>query len=338
MEPKKKIIRRAEIIDEAAVYLSGLTLKEYFLDVKAFRKYWECGVKPLQLIFQDEAEHVHLPGVTCPGISYAHLAALGAYINYPDDSQPNVEAMFDSVEEGVKWMRRGCDFAGNDLFKLYVRYNETLKDYFSDREIKLGGLGHQGPLTTAVLLRGQDFFADLYEKPDETKEFLKLVTDSVVDFCKFRNRVNGLPEKGSAGLADDFAALVGPDMFEEFVTPYWNRYFAGLTYGGKHGLHCEGLCRGHLKFLEKSDIGHFQPSVSPKLNCNMLVEDLDITFDWLLAPFEIMRMKKDDIERWVGDVVHYNPSCVRTEMDRQTARTNGIEKMLQFLNAFRQYD
>jgi len=339
MPSKKKIHRRAEIIDEAAVYFSGLTLKEYFTDERALRKYWECGVNPLQLCFQDEAEYVSLPHISCPGISYAHLTALGAKINYPDDSQPNVERMFDSIEEGVKRLRRECDFSGNELFRRYVKYNDMLKSCFPGQEILLGGLGYQGPLTTAVLLRGQDFYIDIYEKPEETKEFLTLITDSIISYFKFLKRINKLSETvKSAGLSDDFAALVSPSMFEEFVIPFWNRYFTGLTDSGERGLHCEGLCRAHLKFLEKSGICRFQPSVSPKLTCKMLAEDLKIPFDWLLSTFDIMPMKEGDIERWADEAVSCCPCVVRTELDRQLARENGIEKMQWFLNAFHKYD
>ncbi|MCL1856077.1 MAG: hypothetical protein FWF84_00305, partial [Kiritimatiellaeota bacterium] len=113
---------RVDVLDEAAVYLSGLNLREYFLNEKAFEKYWECGIVPLQKMFRDEGDRVALPGATTPMLSYGHLAALGATVRYPDDSQPNVERMFDSMEEGIAWMRRDHDFADNDTFRRYARY------------------------------------------------------------------------------------------------------------------------------------------------------------------------------------------------------------------------
>ena len=331
--------RRVEILDEAAVCLSGLNLRDYFLDEKAFRKYWECGVKPLQLIFHDEIEHVALPSVACPHISYGHLAALGATITYPDDSQPNVERMFESLAEGIAWLRREHDFANNVPFKRYVKYTDTLRGYFSDNTIPLSGLGSQGPLTTAVLLRGQDFYVDLYEHPEEAKDFLTLATDSVIQYIRFHRKLRNEPEMASASwLADDFAALVSPDMFGEFVVPFWNRLCEGTSSGGSRWLHCEGLAQRHLPYLEKAGFGSFQPSVSPKLTAEMLAKELKIEFDWFLPPFEIMMMGKGDIERWVADAAPCGAAVLRTEMDRQTLRENGIEKMRHFLNAFHRYD
>ena len=336
----KIVRRRAEILDEAAVYFSGLTMDEYFLDEKAFEKYWECGVKPLQLIFRDEKEHVRFPDAGAPAISYGHLAALGARINYPQDSQPNTERMFDSIGEGIKWLRRDRDFGDNGLFKRYVKYTDMLRNYFRDNEIKLTGLGWQGPVTSAVLLRGQDFYIDIYENPDEAKEFLKLITESVIKYVKFLRKVNGQPEtdKNGSGVSDDFAALISPDMFEEFVIPYWKRHCEGTSSGGPRGLHCEGLCRQHLKFLDAAGFCHFQPSVSPKLTCQMLAKELKMPFDWLIPPHEFMMMSKEEIERWVDETVVCGPSFARTEMFFQTARQNGVERTRQFLNAFHKYD
>jgi len=65
----------------------------------------------------------------------------------------------------------------------------------------------------------------------------------------------------------------------------------------------------------------------------MLAEDLTIPFDWLLEPFEIMMMKKDEIEQWVESIAVYRPNLIRTEADRQTIRENGIERLRWFLNA-----
>jgi len=323
------------VLPDAVVYLSGLSFDEYYLDASAFGRFWERGVKPLKLIFNGDSDHVDLPGVSCPHISYGHVAALGAHINYPIDSEPNVERMFDGLDEGIGWLHRDFDYSDNALFRHCVKYTETLGNYFPDREIKIGGLGLEGPVTTAVLLRGQDFYVDMHENPDGAKKFLELITDSIISYRRFLRKINGEPEIGAdgTGLADDFAALVNPDMFEEFVIPYWNRYYEGLISGGRRSLHCEGLDRKHLKLLKKADIGHFDPTVSKKLTCRMLAEELAIPYCWMLPSFEIAWMDKGEIESWACETASHGPDFIFTELDRMLMRSNGIEKMRQFLSA-----
>jgi len=50
-------------------------------------------------------------------------------------------------------------------------------------------MGAQGPLTSAVLMRGQDFIYDVYDEPEKAKRFLALLTDSIVGFHHFTNKV-----------------------------------------------------------------------------------------------------------------------------------------------------
>ena len=108
----------------------------------------------------------------------------------------------------------------------------------------LAGYGLEGVITTAELLRGQDFFCDLYDDPDKVHTFLTLLNESIIDFKKFCNRVNGVAEISTwgTGIADDFASLIPPDMWPEFVVPYWVRYFEALSTGKSRSVrvckHC----------------------------------------------------------------------------------------------------
>ena len=126
-------------------------------------------------------------------------------------------------------------------------------------------------------MRGLDFIYDVYDEPEKVKKFLALLTDSIISFYRFNNRVNGLPEinLGGAGLADDFASLISPDLWPEFVIPYWNQYYEGLTTG-KRSLHCENLSPSHLKYLKDAKLSHYQPSVSDLLTLENVKANTDI--------------------------------------------------------------
>ena len=353
MESNKKIACKVNVLADAAVYLSGLTFDEYYLNENAFEKYWEYGVKPLSLIFHEENAFVNLPGISCPPVSYAHVAALGARLHYPFDSEPNAERMFDSLDEGIGWLRRGHDFTANDLFKRYTAYTETLRNYLHDPRIKISGLGLEGPVTTAVLLRGLDFFIDIQEDPEKTKVFLSLVTDSIIAFRRFLNKINGeINGMHTVWLADDFAALINPALFGDFVVPYWNRYCEGISPFGRRVLHCEGLDQKHLQFLRTVKIDFFDPTISPKLSCRMLEDDLLIPFSWTLPSFYLCGMNEKTIYNWVEDALTldnvknaFNDNddanvrkqgleCIITELDRNLLRNDGIGKVRSFINSF----
>jgi hypothetical protein len=154
-------------------------------------------------------------------------------------------------------------------------------------------------------MRGQDFFIDLYDYPEECKEFLSLLTENTVNYHRFIRKAQGQPELSNGmGIPDDFAALVPPDMWDEFVVPYWNAYYKGLSSGGGRFLHCEGMYRPHLKKLKGAYITSFQPSVSPRLTIEMMASDLDIAYDWMLPSHIIQGMTEDEVAAWVAHAVN----------------------------------
>jgi len=78
-----------------------------------------------------------------------------------------------------------------DVYKLKILdpYKEGLISkaiktyYFIKRKVKdkipVGLGGTEGPVTTAVVLRGQDFFVNILLYPEEMKKLLELVTETV---------------------------------------------------------------------------------------------------------------------------------------------------------------
>jgi hypothetical protein len=199
-------------------------------------------------------------------------------------------------------------------------------------------MGAQGPLTSAILMRGQDFIFDVYDEPEKAKEFLTLLTDSIIGFHHFTNEVNALPPVNprNGGLADDFASLISPDMWPEFVVPFWNQYYEGMTTGTR-SVHCENLAPAHLKYLKDIKLSHYQPSVSDLLTLENIKANTDIPFDWMLYSYHITDMDDDQIQAWVDKTVEAGVTLVRTQFGEYTCKIGKLDRIKAFYKAFEKY-
>lgn len=326
-----------EIYHDSIPYLSGITLKEFFLDKVKCAQAWRIGN---QKIYEYFGDMLPLRPIAGPPISYGHLICIGAPVTFPEDSEPNVKPFVDSIDEGIKVLqeKKDIDFSKQPLFQHYKELCDYLQEQFPEQKIPFSGMGSQGPLTSAILMRGQDFIFDVYDYPEKAKEFLRLLTDSIIEFRRFTNRVNGAPEISpwGTGLADDFASLIAPDMWEDFVIPYWNQFYEGLTTG-RRSLHCENLSPKHLKHLKATGLSHFQPSVSDMLTIDNIKANTDIPFDWLLYAFNITHMSDQEIQEWVDRTVAKGITLIRTQFGRFTIEEGKLDRIKAFYKAFEKY-
>jgi uroporphyrinogen-III decarboxylase len=287
----------APISYEVFPRLAGITLRAFHLDASACaRAFREGGLKLRDLFGADIA----IPTCYCPPIAYGHLACLGSEVIFPENGAPAVKPILASVDEGIRLLNRDVVFERNDLYRKYVELRSRLQKEFPQERVSFSGFGKEGPITSAVLLRGQDFFMDLYDHPEQTKIFLKLLTQSVIQFQQFCWTLNQRPAMSptGAGLCDDFAALVSPGLWPEFVLPYWHQYYAGLTTGPR-SLHCEDLTPHHLPHLKELDLVSFDPDRSAKLTPKIISAQLGVPFGWSLQSFDYPAMSSEAIEKWV---------------------------------------
>jgi uroporphyrinogen-III decarboxylase len=244
--------------------LAGVKIRDFYLDPKFCVLVFQHGRKRLREIFR---ETIPNPGVHCPHNSYGHVSCLGCEIVFPENSEPYAKPAFSNLDDGIRALEEDVDFASSSLFHHHLNMYNCLRNTFIDEKITFSGFGYEGPLTTAGLLRGQGFFTDIHREPEKAREFLKLVTASIVKFVHFLREVGG-EEKvnpNSGGLCDDHASFIPPSMWPKFVIPYWDQYYNGITTG-KRNLHCENLSPPHLKYLAQAGISYYEPSVSPRLN------------------------------------------------------------------------
>ena len=242
--------------------LAGVRFDRLFLDADAIIDAYRRGQPLARELFGPD---VTLGGPLWLGNSYGHINTLGSQLVFPPDSEVGHTPVYGSLEEGIRALGREVDFSRAGLIPRYFELRATLQKAFPQENIPFA-LHAEGPITTAWLLRGHDFFADLLEAPDEAREYLRRVTESVISFNRFCQRVNGNPELSptGAGVADDGSAMISPAHWPDLVVPYLERYYSELTTGSRWA-HIEDLKIGHLPFLDQLRLNRFDPSVSPAL-------------------------------------------------------------------------
>lgn len=317
-------------------YLAGLKLDEIYKDYSACAKAFKIGRKKVKEIF---GEDVIVGPPTCAPISYGHIICLGVPVTFPEDSEPGVRPIYKSLDEGIKALSEKIDFSKNYLFKHYYGMWEYLKKEFPGEKIPFSGFGKEGPITTAVLLRGADFYMDILDFPEKAKEFLSLVTESIIKFAYFINEINGVEKVNpdGAGLADDFSSLISPSLWDEFVVPYWEKYYKGLTTG-KRTIHVENLKPEHLPFLEKVNISYYDPSISPALSPVIIKKIINIPFAWRLPSFTLIQMSKDEVKEWVYKMVDEGAEKLFFILERESCKEENIEKVNAFIEACKEIE
>ncbi len=335
----KELRPTLEIYHDLIPYIAGISEHDFYMEMEKCACAWERANDVLGDYFGAYCK-VRTP--SAPPISYGHLISIGAPYTLPEDSEPNVKPFVQDIDEAIDVMKRveSTDFGDNDLCRYYMELNRFLQNRFPEYSINpLEGYGGEGIVTSAVLMRGQDLYIDIYEEPEKVHEYFSLLNRSIIRFFQWTNRVNGQPELNTWGawLADDFAALIPPYQWEEFVVPYWNEYYEGRTTSPRRTLHCEGVAPQQLRYLKDVGITHYQPSVSEKLTLENVRANTDIPFDWLLYAWKVTEMSDEEIQRWVDETVEAGVSIIRTQIGKYAWMNNRQDRLLSFFRAFDKY-
>ena len=340
----KEIYPTVEIYPDVIPYISGITDHQFYTNPELCIKAWRDGNAAIAEYFGQFSKMLTLTKApTAPGLSYGHLVSLGAPLKLPTkDGEPNVTPFASDIDEAIAIIKakKNVDFGDNDVFRYYVAMNKALQEAFPNENIPLtAGYGYEGAITSAVLIRGQDFLCDIYDEPEKAHEFLTLLNESIIEFKKFTNRFNGQPERSRyMWLCDDFASLITPCLWPEFVVPYWKQYFDELSIeGSRRTVHCENTHPSQLRYLKDVGLAHYQPSVATALTIENIKENTDVPFDWLLYAFSIVKMTDEEIEAWVDNTVQAGIRKIRTQFGRYAWREGKMDRILAFYKAFEKY-
>ena len=352
---QKEIFPYVEYGISAVAYLSGIGMRDIFLNKQKCAYAWKTANEELKKYFGNMlptrkpeiltkyfCDFALIRKPVPPAISYGHLISIGAPVTFPVDGEPNVSPFAHSVDEAIDILkeRKGKDFSEHEIFRHYLDIWDYLKQSFPEEEIPFVEFKAEGPITSAHSMRGEGFFYDIYDEPEKSREFLGLLSDSIIDFVKLCRKINGQQEiQEGAYIADDLASLMSPDMWGEFVIPFWKQIYEGLCNGKERCIHVENLVPEHLKYLKQAEIAYYQPSVSPKITLESIKENLDpgIAFDWMLTSFQIIDMTEKQIEEWVDNTVHAGVTNIRTQFGDNTIRGKKLDRIEMFFKAFEKY-
>ncbi len=311
--------------------ITQITEREFFLDPAAGIELFKTGRAAVKEMFGPD---VGLPWPMTPPISYGHINTLGAELVFPEEGQANHSTLCDSLEQGIRILKEDVDFASAGMVPFYLDYLQQMKDAFPGEYVAFV-FKAEGPLTTAYTLRRNNFFFDFYDQPELTKEFLTLITDSIIKYHHFlREEIQEIPKISpvNGALADDCAAMLGPDLWTEFVTPYHNRWFEGMTTG-KRFAHIEDMRPEQLQFLETIQLDRYDPSVSAQLDPEILSANTRVPFTWRLLEFCLPYMTPQDVSDFVYQAVADGASRIYTYVSHGMNNHDSVIKIHAFIEA-----
>lgn len=318
---------------EALSVLAGIRFDRMFTELDAIVSAYRDGGRIAREWFGPD---ISFGGPRWAGISYGHVNCLGSELIFPEDSEVVHTPVYNSLSDGIRALRRDVDFSRAGLFPFYLDLWAKLKRVFPGQAIPFDAFGAEGPLTTAWLLRGHDFFMDIYDDPPRAKEYLVLVTDSIVKYRKLLARINHSPERDprGAGIADDGAAMIPPHLWPELVVPHIEQYFTALTSGGR-SAHIEDLAPDHLGFLDALRLTSFDPSVSKKLSPSLILARCRVPFTWRFNVIEGASYSPAQTRHWVFAAAAQGAPAVRTDVWRNNCTERGRANILAFVDAAR---
>jgi hypothetical protein len=267
------------------------------------------------------------------GISYGHVNCLGSQLRFPDNSEVAHAPIYASLAEGIAALQQDVDWANAGLMPYYLDLWDQLRAALPDHDIPFGGFGFEGPITTAWEVRGHDIFLDVCDDRVSYRDFMTLLTASIVDYAAFVRALNGQPRMvGRIGLYDDVASLIHPDLWPELVLPYQEQYFAEQTTHLRHA-HIENLVPDHLPYLDDLRLDSFDPSVVDKVTPADLRDRCQVPFLWRLNAMHVRDLSRDAIRRFVLDAVADGASGVFCNVARTMTSPEDVAKVHIFIDA-----
>lgn len=316
----------------ALLYLTDTPMGAYNLDPGVCIEVYRKGRPLFRELFPDAA-HIPLPGLHTPAVSYGHVNGLGSTLLFPENGEVGHTHLYESLEQGIRALEQPVDFAAAGMAPFFLEFRRRLQDAFPGEGVGFS-YGLEGPLTTAWSLRGEGIFYDLMDRPELTREFLRRVTASILDFWTFTAGVQGVPvvNPEGSGLCDDIAGMVPASRFSELVLPFWEQYYRGRTTG-RRSAHVEDLREEQLPFLEEIGLSSFDPSISPKLDPVILSRACRVPFAWRLGSYHYLTMSEQDVADWVFQAVADGASRLFTIVEHILCEPEHVSKVSAFIRA-----
>ncbi|MGI6208088.1 MAG: uroporphyrinogen decarboxylase family protein [Anaerolineae bacterium] len=324
----RRVTWRLSVSPEVLTEYAGTRLRAYYTDPEVMFRTQERARERFLELFGVEVTRPH---VAVP--AYIGAAALGAHIYFPDDDSPMLadQGRVLTDDEAVAGLTPADPAADPNV--------ERMLEVRAVLEARSGGrvplsAGQEGPVTTAMLLRGQQFLEDLYRAPELARHLLEVVTDTYLAYVRHVSALNG-GGGGTVGIADDFAGLISPAMWPEFVVPYWERIFTELG-PGRRVVHSELLHVEHLAFLEPLRVDHFDPGADQYLTGPLIRQHTSIPFTRYLLPVDdLLLITPEGVRRRYQEEVEGGASHIDADV---SCRGIPAENIRAFIAIAREYE
>jgi len=260
---------RIALPDEVLAEYADTRLGQYFTEARVM---YDTQVRGAEIFNQTFGYPIAEGGPHVAVPAYAQAAVLGSTLVINDDLVPMLTENGAPDRADIARIEIPDRYLETEVMARYVRIREEMNAIHGSPVTM--GIGLEGPVTTAKLVRGQEFFIDAYEDPSAAHALLDICTESYIRFTVEVRKFLGQPYGQGVGIADDFSGLFSPSAYEKFVQPYHRRIYEAL---GKEyrSLHSELLRRDHLKFLAELKIDSFDPGQDQYLDLADLQEELE---------------------------------------------------------------
>ncbi len=186
---------------------------------------------------------------------------LGAEVKFSDNNVPFTIPFLNDDNKNMFFEKGIPDTFGGLMGKIREYY-----DFFCDQKQKgytyknlplnaigMPGLGTDGPMTLACMLRGtENFCIDLYEDTGYALKLLDFLTEASIKRIKSLRKFFGAPEiTHSMGFADDSISLLSCDDYRDLILPYHKKLLNSLSDNTeKNSIHLCGDASRHFKLIK----------------------------------------------------------------------------------------
>ena len=249
------------------------------------------------------------------GFSYLHVSTLGCKVVFgPEHAEPTSLPCIHSPED-IDHLAEPEDYLRAGVVPQRLELVQRLRERRPDASLRIGH-DYEGPITTAVLMMGQDFFLLAQDDPARTHRLLDFCVRSSLNFAKVIRAHQGRAFGGQwEGIPDDFAGFFNPEQFKEFVIPYWHKLYDGLK--AKHrDLHSELLRPEHLPMLEELKLANFDPSVDPYLPAESLAAHCRVPYGVRIWPSVVQSRSAAELVAFYRQLASFNSNYIMFHLER----------------------
>jgi hypothetical protein len=119
----------------------------------------------------------------------------------------------------------------------------------------------------------------------------------------------------TGGFPDDFAGMFGPNLFGEFVVPYWEQLYQWMN-AGQRMLHSELLRVEHLPFLEQVKLDYYDPGVDQYLTPELLRAHFPMKFQCRITEWQVRDLDAKALQVRYRYLAEFEPYSIQFELTR----------------------